>query len=125
MSSIQPPEIPQQVEVPASVQQALQRKVADKHKEEKADIITLFKQQIPQYGMQIIGALFMKNPKTTLAGVAGAMPVLITGIIALIGGDPANGIPKVLEAFGIILLGFFANDAIKAVSGGTSEPPVS
>jgi hypothetical protein len=49
---------------------------------------------------------------------------LITGIIALIGGDPANGIPKVLEALGIILLGFFANDALKA-AGVSNEPPVS
>ncbi len=70
-----------------------------------------FLQRIPEYGTQIIGVLLMKNAKTTLAGLVTAIPVLIMGISALISGDTNTGIKNILEALGIILVGFFAKDA--------------
>lgn len=72
--------------------------------------------RIPEFGMQILGALLMKNARTTLAGLATALPVLIMGISSLISGDTPTGIKNVLEALGIILVGFFAKDAITSES---------
>lgn len=67
--------------------------------------------RIPGFGVQLIGAMIMKNARTTLAGLVTALPVLIMGISSLIAGDTTNGIKQTLEAVGLILVGFFAKDA--------------
>lgn len=68
--------------------------------------------RIPGFGMQIIGVMIMKNARTTLAGLVTALPILIMGISSLITGDTNNGIKQTLEAVGLILVGFFAKDAV-------------
>lgn len=117
------PAIPHSVAVPRSVEQALEQilyereQQPEKTNQPQQEDTSLISQQLPVFGIQIPGAMMLKNPKTTFAGLAGALPLLVTGVTFFISGNVAEGITKILEAVGIILVGYFAKDA-----GGTSEP---